>query len=109
MSIFDRFRRTEPPAISSEEPAAIIRRNEVEALRSDISAPDMDQDGNDPMASAVYARVVKHADGYGYEICVGGVPAIVQRFHPDKEGDAPMTEDEARSVAAKALSAYGVV
>ena len=110
MGLLDRLRRKEEVPEISEAPvehaAALIRSGEVESMRSEAALPDMDQDGNDPMASAVYARVTKHDDRYGYELCVGGVPVVIQEYHPEKEGDAPMTEDEARGMAAKALAAY---
>jgi hypothetical protein len=90
------------------DPVAIIRREEVEKLRQAVSAPDMDADGNDPMARTVYARIVRYEDGYGYELCVGEVPAVRQQHHPDKEGDVPMTEDEASAAAERALAKYEV-
>jgi hypothetical protein len=69
--------------------------------------PKMNDEGEDPMSSVTFARIVQRPRGFGYEVCVGGVPVIVQDFHPDKEGDVPMTEDEAKAAADRALSAYG--
>jgi hypothetical protein len=96
-----------PAKAPAEDAVAVIRQQEVEALRSVASLPEMDPEGNDPMALAVHARIVRHSDGFGYEVCVGGVPAVVQRYHPLKEGDAPMSMDEASEMARRALDAYG--
>lgn len=113
MGLLDRLRRKEEAPEIAEDPvehaAAIIRSGEVESMRSEASLPDMDRDGNDPMAGVAYARVIQRGDHYGYELCVGGVPVVIQEYHPEKEGDAPMTEDEARGMAAKALAAYTAV
>lgn len=104
MSILSKLRG---PRAAVTDPVTDIRMAEIEQIRHANGGPEMDADGNDPMSRTVYARIVDRPHGFGYEICVGGVPAIMQDFHPDKEGDAPMTEDEAKAAADKALSEYG--
>lgn len=109
MSILSRLRRSAETAAAVPDPVAIIRRKEIEEIRQASVLPEMDEDGNDPMSRTVYARIIPYSDGYGYEICVGEVPAISQRYHPETSGNAPMTEIEAKAMAEKALSKYGVI
>lgn len=108
MGLLSRLFRPEAEIVDDapESLAVIVRRQEMEDLRTEAGAPEMDADGNDPMADVAYARVVKREDGYGYEVCVGGVPVVVQDFHPEREGDVPMEEAEANAMAAKALRSY---
>lgn len=84
-----------------------VRQNDVESLRVMLSAPKMNDDGTDPMSNVPFARIVEYSDGFGYEICIGETPAIVQRYHPEKEGNEPMSKDEATAQADKLLLTYG--
>jgi hypothetical protein len=104
MSIFSKRKKQE---VSAPASVALARQKDVESVRRSSNLPDMDEHGEDPMSRIYFGRIIAYPDGFGYEICKGEAVHIVQRYHPEKAGNVPMTQDEAQSMADKLLLTYG--
>lgn len=68
---------------------------------------ELDKDGNDVDAHVVRSKIYKEKQGWMYDISIGDGPAYIhQDFHPEKPGFVPMTEPEAKALAAKLVAAH---